>query len=297
MNDEQKNREGAAIPARDSEPKTSMTRREWLLGAGGAALAAGLPLMPASVNENVGLDHDEAAPVNLPPGLYLPSPSHLAHALESDQRFHAIPAGSETDYTRPVSSEFQPSFFSQSEFGVIRRWVSILLGLPDASGSAAESETGGENVVDATAQFIDLQVTSARGISEASRALSPQHRTLATHYYGAEAVSRVETSDPGKICRDGMAWLDEASQEKHGASFLDLTLTQQTEMVKAMSDREAEGTSQNAGTRFFRLLKDETIRGYYTSRAGLYEIDDKSHSFHVFSPGCPGKLSSSRTRG
>lgn len=294
MNNEKENLQDEANPQRGSEPKASMTRREWLLGAGGAALAAGLPLIPGSPHENTAVGGASTGPVNLPPGLHSPSPSHLAHALESDERFHVIPAGSKTDYARPVSGEFKPSFFSQSEFGVIRRCVSILLGLPDAQGSAAESETGRENVVESTAQFIDLRVSSAREVSEAARALSPKHKALAMHYYGADEVNDLETGDPGKICREGIEWLDEASQQKHGARFLALTLSQQIEMVKAMSDQDGEGTSQNAGTRFFRLLKGETIRGYYTSRSGLTELDDNSHSFHAVSPGCPGKPNSSQ---
>lgn len=263
-----------------------MTRREWLLEAGGAALAAGLPVMPISIHENLSLNHAETAPLNLPPGLYLPAPSHLAHALENDERFHAVPPGSETDYTRPAI-EFKPSFFSQSEFSVIRSMVSILLGLPDAPGGTAESETDGDSVTESTAQFIDLRVSSQPGISEASHALSPQHKTLAMHFYGAEAVNRLETSAPGKICREGLAWLDEASQQKHGVRFLDLALPQQIEMIQMMSDAEANAARQDEGTRFFHLLKNETIRGYYTSRAELTELDDKSHSFHAVSPGCP----------
>lgn len=286
MNDKKENLQDEADPQRDSEPKALMTRREWLLGAGGAALAAGLPPMPTSANEKVSLGQSQVAPVNLPPGLYLPSPSHLAHALESDQRFHAIPAGSETDYVRPVAGAFKPSFFSQEEFGVIRRCVSILLGFEDAPGSAAESKTAGGNLTESVAEFIDLRVSSARGISEASRALSPQHKTLAMHYYGAEPVDDIESSDPGKICREGIAWLEETSHQKYGANFLVLTVPQQIEMVKIMSDGEADGARRNEGARFFHLLKSESIQGYYTSRAGLEELGDKSHSFHAVSPGC-----------
>lgn len=293
MNKELTDPKGGADAPRDNEQKTSMTRREWLLGAGGAALAAGLPPLPAPARENAAASQAHTASSALPPGLYLPSPGHLAQVLESDERFHVIPAGSETDYARPVAREFKPSFFSQSDFGVIRRCVSILLGLPDARGNATEGETDNDNVVEATAQFIDLRASSARGVSQAARALSPQHKTLAMHYYGAEAVNRLETSDPGKLCREGIAWLDDASQQKHSTRFLSLTLPQQIEMVEMMSDGKAEAARQNEGTRFFHFLKSETIRAYYTSRAGLTELDDKSHSFHVVSPGCAGKPNSS----
>lgn len=289
MNDEKKNASDGPAHDTESQGKSPMTRREWLQGVSGAALAAGLPAMAASASENASLGHADAAPDGLPPGLYAPSQEHLGRALENDSLFHVIPSGSETDYARPVTGEFEPLFFSQNAFSVIRRLVSVLLGLPDAPEGSSAGEAGEENVIEATAQFIDLRVSEVRSVSDALRALSPQHKTLAMCYYGADAVESDETSNPEKICREGLAWLDEVSLRKHGAKFLELATPQQVEIVKVMSDEEADATRQNEGTRFSHLLKDETIRGYYTSRVGLRELDDKRNSFHVVSPGCPDK--------
>ena len=45
-------------------------------------------------------------------------------------------------------------------------------------------------------------------------------------------------------------------------------------------------SAANAGTRFYDLLKAESIRGFYTSRRGLKELDFKGNSFYAESPGC-----------
>jgi hypothetical protein len=37
---------------------------------------------------------------------------------------------------------------------------------------------------------------------------------------------------------------------------------------------------------FFKLLKAEIIRGFYTSQAGLKEVDYKGNGFYAKSPGC-----------
>ncbi|MGH9398157.1 MAG: gluconate 2-dehydrogenase subunit 3 family protein [Terriglobia bacterium] len=263
----------------------AMTRREWLRGLGGAALAAGLPAIPCMATAAPA--QGSSTRVILPPGLYAPSSEHLGHALENDGLFHAIPLGSETDYVRPLPAQFKPALFSQSEFQMVRQLVGVLLGLPAPAENIKSGQEDKGDVVEAIAQWIDLRVASATGVSEAARALSPEHRTLAVHYYSREAVSRVETEEPGKTCREGLAWIDQASQQKHGASFLDLIEPQRADIIKGISDDGPDVTRQNAGTRFFHFLKDETIRGYYTSRAGLKELNYKSNAFYAVSPGCP----------
>jgi hypothetical protein len=41
-----------------------------------------------------------------------------------------------------------------------------------------------------------------------------------------------------------------------------------------------------AGTRVFNFLKEETVRGFYTSRVGLKELNNQGGSFYGESPGC-----------
>jgi hypothetical protein len=274
---------------RPSDPKDEgtsdrITRREWLAEIGAAALAASLP---------PGIPGAEAIPdAALPPGLYMPSSEHLGHALENDGVFRAIPAGSPTDYIQPVPGAFKPAFFSGAEYQTIHRMVAILLGLPlpvlesSRSSGAAPMMRAEEDPVEIVAQWIDLRMASAAGIRQAAKALSPEHRVLAEHFYGAETARRVEVEEADRTCREGLAWLDQVSKKKRGAEFVRLSEPQQIEILQIASTIPQAESADHTGARFFELIKAETIRGYYTSRRGLQELDYKGNSFYPVSPGC-----------
>jgi hypothetical protein len=269
----------------DSSARISgrMTRREWLAELGAAALIVGLPA------ELDGADSGkETGAGSLPQGLYVPSSEHLGHALTSDDLFHVIPPGSETDYVRPASAAFEPAFFSQEQFQTVRRVVELLLGFPPKE-SSQQSQAGGdrEDPAENIAQWIDLDMASAAPVRAAAQALSPEHRTVALHYYGPETIQHVETEEPDRTCREGLVWLDQRSQQDHGAEFLKLPEPQQIEILESLSPAHRSQRATQVGSRFFELIKREMIRGYYTSRQGLKELDYKGNSFYPQSPGCP----------
>jgi hypothetical protein len=58
--------------------------------------------------------------------------------------------------------------------------------------------------------------------------------------------------------------------------------------VKLISDDRPEKGTGNEGTRFFTLIKAEVIRGYYTSKAGLEELNFRGNAFYPVPPGCSG---------
>ncbi|HEV2495795.1 MAG TPA: gluconate 2-dehydrogenase subunit 3 family protein [Terriglobia bacterium] len=267
-----------------------LTRRQWLLKLGEAAVLLGFtgtaPASETTASPLAGLAGEESAKA-LPPGLYEPSSDHLAHVLASDSLFHAVPPGSETDYVRPRVGAYQPQFFSSSEMQAIRRLVSLMLGEADDGSVAASAGDDHENAVAVVAEWIDLRVASAAGVREAARGLSPEHRALAVAYHGsAAAVEELETAQPERICREGLQWLTEESTRRHGKPFLDLPDEQQTVVLRKISDARPPNAAESAGTRFFKFIKHEIIRGFYTSRAGLKEIDYQGNAFHAESPGC-----------
>lgn len=281
-NDEEKNRKANPAPYAKADDPDSLSRREWFLQVGGAALAAGLPSLTGEAAASVLQGENSHLVEELPPGLYLPSGECLGRALESDGLFHAIPPGSETDYARPIVGMFKPSFFSEDEFRALRRLVEFILGLQKDSTVSAEDEQKAE----AVSRWIDLRVASAAGVREAARALSPEHRAVAIAYYGAGAVHRLETEAPEPICQEGFAWIERESQQKYGARFTELNEARQIDILNEMSDDRPEKDGENAGMRFFKFLKAEAIHGYYTSQAGLKELDDQGNRFHAESPSC-----------
>ena len=259
--------------SRDDEkpvPESSrdgLTRREWLLRLGEFTALAGVAGLAPPLALSLGLPEQQAAAA-LPPGLYEPSPKHLIHAL-SARTLPAIPPGSETDYVQPRQGPYRPQFFSSDEFQVVSRVVEILLGKADPA-TLAES-----------AEWVDLRFHSAAGVREAARRLDPLHRALAVAYYGQAHVVELETSDPQAIARAGLAALQERAQ-KLGRPFLELPAVQQADLVREISQQPEETPLR----RFYDLLRREAIRGYYTSQAGLKELDYPGNAYHVQCPGC-----------
>jgi gluconate 2-dehydrogenase gamma chain len=75
---------------------------------------------------------------------------------------------------------------------------------------------------------------------------------------------------------EGMTQLDAAAQRKYGSGFSALSPQHQTEMLTSIS-----------GGRFFKLAKDLTIDGYYTSKPGLtVELGWNANTFLSEFKGC-----------
>lgn len=170
---------------------------------------------------------------------------------------------------------------------MVRHLVEIILG--DNLGNAVEKPPPGTpaSIYDEVAEWIDLVVASAPGVRKLAQSLPAEHRALAVAYFGnEEAVRHLETCEPERVCHEGLAWLGEESQRHFAKGFLDVVPAGQLELVRAISDVRADKSAVHAGTRLFDFLKQETIRGFYTSRAGLRELDYKGNTFYSKPPGC-----------
>ena len=245
-----------------------LTRRQWLLRLGEMGVLAGISGLVPEISTHLFSAAEEYA--ELPPGLYLPSADDLVHALASAHKHSAPPPGGETDYVQPGSSPFQPLFFSTEEFRIVTRLVEIILGKVEAPALSQ-----------ATA-WIDLWFHSAEGVRAAARNLDPQHRVLAVAFYGEEPVHDLETRDQAAVAHDGIAALGDLSVKEHGSGFLELSASQQEELVREFGKTEPP----NSLGKFFQVIRAEAIRGYYTSAEGLKELDYKGNSYYANCPGC-----------
>ena len=278
-----------------SGEKAGLSRREWLIDLGKAAALAGIAGKSASLDAErmIGFPAPETRPETLPPGLYNPSFDHLGHALGNDMRFHPIPPGCEVDFIRPRTGPFEPQFFSGDEYKIIRRLTSLMLGEPEGlPGETADSSDG--NIVDEVAEWVDLHTYSFAGVREAAGRLTPEQVALAKAYDGAPLLHRVRNTDPQKTYRAGLAWIAGESERRHGRGFVELNEEQQTAILDLISDAQSNKDTDNDGTRFFRQLKSDIISGFYTSRTGLKELDDKANHFYAESPGCPSSTTNRR---
>ena len=258
----------------------ALTRREWLMSLAGAALLSGFQPMPAVAGQEA-----QSVAGALPLGLYSPSVDHLSHALSSNELFVPITPGSETEYV--LSGPFVPQSLAQEESAVVRRLVEIILG-EDLKNSPQQSARGEPaSIYDEVAEWIDLVVASAPRVRTLAQNLPAEQRALAVAYFGSEEpVRELETFEPERVCQEGLAWLREESQRRFAKNFLNAERAKQAELVQAISDVRPDNSSVHAGTRLFDFLKAESIRGFYTSRLGLKELNHKANSFYAKSPGC-----------
>ena len=87
--------------------------------------------------------------------------------------------------------------------------------------------------------------------------------------------------------RDGFRWLDARAKRTHGDFFVKLSPEQQIAILKKVAYRD-EGEPEDAqGQQFFQLVRRYTVMGYYTSRAGLEELDYPGLKLYSQSPACP----------
>jgi hypothetical protein len=251
------------------EPRSEITRRQWLLRLGEMAALAGISgWVPEAATFAFGSEEQYAS---LPPGLYEPSAENLVHVLGKGHQV-SPPAGSETEYVQADAFAAGPQFFSQDEFRIITRVVEILLGKVSSEALLQSS------------WWVDLWFRSAEHVRQAARNLDPLHRALAVAYFGEEPVLELETANPAAIARDGLIALHAVCIEKYKAGFSEIGAPEQEQVVRAISIAPASSDSR----KFFELLRNEAIRGYYTSSDGLKDLDYKGNAYYPQCPGCEG---------
>jgi hypothetical protein len=255
--------------ARDDSDE-DLTRRAWLLRLGELTVLTGVAgLVPDLAGAITPTVQDAAG---LPPGLYEPSAEHLVHVLGARDA-PLVPVGAETDFAVPWRGPLQPLFFSQHELQAVTRLVEVLLGSVDAR---ALSEA---------IAWLDLRLQSDTGIRRAARTLEPSHRALAVAHFGEASVVELETVDWQAIVRTGLKLLDQQSQERSGHDFPGLAAAAQTDLVRDISRMPPDSPLG----RFYLFVRRESIRGYFTSQAGLKELDYKGNSMYGVCPGCESR--------
>lgn len=244
---------------------TQITRRQWLLRLGETVALAGISgLVP---DTSLRIFADEPLHAGLPAGVYEPSSDALVHALS--HKASAPPIGSETDYVQP-GVPYQLQFFSPEDFRSVTSLVSSLLG--DVEKNASKD----------AAHWVDLWLHSAQEVREAARNLDPLHRTLAIAYFGEASVTEIETADPAAAARQGLAALQKFCDETHGKNFADLSPQEQQEVLRAIGAKGEDSPLP----KFYELIRNQAIRGYYTSAEGLKELDYKGNAYYPYCPGC-----------
>jgi gluconate 2-dehydrogenase gamma chain len=89
--------------------------------------------------------------------------------------------------------------------------------------------------------------------------------------------------------RTGIGWLNAFALENHGGGFCALEPTRQEELVARLAIPARRKPTEVQGQDFFKLIRQYTVMGYYTSKPGMEALDVPSLKFYSASPECPHK--------
>lgn len=146
-----------------------------------------------------------------------------------------------------------------------------MLAAPAPMGAAASADSSNQSAANWKPQFFNEHqnetlivltdlIIPATDTPGAKDALVNRYLDL---LYNEESSERQE-----EIIR-GLGWLDGRSLSVHGKPFVGLTQEQQTALLEPLADSHNSKPENQPGVRFFELIKDLTIFGYYTSKIGL----------------------------
>ena len=105
----------------------------------------------------------------------------------------------------------------------------------------------------------------------------------------SEFIDFMVSSDPGVQYRFryGLTWLDAHAGKLHGVPFRDLDEAKQAGLLGPLAYRGRYRDGEDEGRAFFKLVREYTIMGFYTSRVGLEQLDYPGLRIYAESPGCP----------
>jgi hypothetical protein len=87
--------------------------------------------------------------------------------------------------------------------------------------------------------------------------------------------------------REGLAWLDAESQRRAGATFVEATAAQRTELLDAIAWPRNAAPEMADGVQFFNRFRDFTASGFYSSRVGVRDLRYQGNAFVGAWNGCP----------
>ena len=107
----------------------------------------------------------------------------------------------------------------------------------------------------------------------------------------AEFIDFMVASDPDAQypMRLGVAWLNAHSEGTSGKPFLELTPEQQTSVLEPLGFKDKARSGQEEGRKFFKIIREYTVMGFYTSEVGYKELDNPALKLYTSSPECPHK--------
>ena len=107
----------------------------------------------------------------------------------------------------------------------------------------------------------------------------------------AEFIDFMVASDPEVqyAFRIGLTWLNVQAERTYGKRFTELSAELQTSLLEPLGFKDKARPGEEDGVRFFRMMREYTVTGFYTSEIGYKELDNPALKFYAESPECPHK--------
>ena len=160
---------------------------------------------------------------------------------------------------------YQPLFFSPQQFRMVEHLAEMIIPEDDTPGAKRAG----------VAEFIDFMVANRVPVST-SRDLRSTEDAIAA---GNEAQNKFMA---------GLGWMNSRSYSEYGREFMDSTPEQQHALLEELAYTAKFKPATESGRAFFKLVRDYTVVGYYTTKIGLESLGYPGlRTVWPKMPGCP----------
>lgn len=148
-----------------------------------------------------------------------------------------------------ASDPYKPIFFSPDQYKMIEYLAEMIIPEDDTPGA---KQAG-------VAEFIDFMVGNRVAVAESREIRST-----------ADAIEAGNETQQKFVA--GLGWMNARSHSEFGHNFMDCTADQQNSLLEELAYKAKSKPATESGREFFRLMRDYTVVGYYTTKIGLESI-------------------------
>jgi gluconate 2-dehydrogenase gamma chain len=151
--------------------------------------------------------------------------------------------------TKSVPIPYKPFFFSPEQYRMVEHIAEMIIPEDDTPGAKAAG----------VAEFIDFMVANRVPVS-ASRDIRSTE----------DAMESGNQAQASFIL--GLGWMNARCHREFGHDFMDCTPDQQNSLLEELAYKEKFKPTTESGREFFRMMRDYTVVGYYTTKIGLESL-------------------------
>jgi gluconate 2-dehydrogenase gamma chain len=144
---------------------------------------------------------------------------------------------------------YKPLFLSAEDFRLVEHLTEMIIPADDSPGAKAAG----------VAEFIDFMLANRVSVTADEGARSAEERL--------RQGTAVQIQFEG-----GLNWLNARSKSENKRAFIDCTPAQQVALLEELAYKAKFTPTTERGRKFFHMLRDYTVVGYYTSKIGLESL-------------------------